>query len=155
MTQRPVWIALAVAGTIATAFSGCNGGTKVPTLPTPGPTCSPPAGTQTALVYPAPNSTAIPDQFGQIVIGSAPALPSSWNVVVTTAISPNGVGGGKLVAAATPIPSPTATPGFAGAVYQSSSFGSANFPGEVVTVFLNDTASNCTPSGPLGQFTTQ
>lgn len=155
MNQRPIWIALAVAGTLASSLSACNGGSSPATNPTPGPTCSPPAGTQSALVYPAPNSTAIPDAFGQIVVGSAPALPSSWNVVVVTALSPSGVPGGKLTAAATPIPAPTATPGFPNAVYQSSSFSGLTFPGEVVSAYLNDTASNCFPDGPIGSFTTQ
>lgn len=135
------------------ALAACGGGSSNP--PAPGPTCSPPAGTQTALVYPAPGATAVPDNVGQIIIGASPALPSSWNVVVATALNPQGVGGGTFTTFTGTLPTPNATPGFANPVYQSSSFGNAVFPGEVVNVFLNNTGSNCTPMGPIGSFTTQ
>lgn len=136
------------------ALAACNGGgTTNP--PAPGPTCSPPAGTQYALVYPAPGATGIPDSFGQVIIGSSPALPSSWNVVLTTAISPGGVGGGTFQTATPPFPTPNATPSFASPAYQSSSFAGATFPGEVVNVYLNNTGSSCTPLGAIGSFTTQ
>ncbi len=149
-----LWSALVLIAALAACSSGAPGPV---TGPTPGPTCSPPATTTAySLVYPAPNATGVPDQFGQVVIAASPSpFPSSWNVVVTTPLSPSGVSGGDFVAAATPFPQPTATPSFANPSYQSSSFGSVNFPGEVVRVFLNDTASNCTPLGPIGQFTTQ
>ena len=148
---RWTWSALLLLA----ALPGCLGGTnKVPALPTPGPTCNP-GGIQSALVYPAPNATAIPDVFGQVIIGSTAALPSTWNVVLVDVNSPGGVGGGTFTTPATPFPQPTATPAFANPVYQSSSFAGGNFPGEVVHVFLNNTATNCTPAGPIGQFTTQ
>lgn len=149
---RTIFFSIAAFAAVA-AIAGCNSGTNNP--PAPGPTCSPPAGTQTALVYPAPNSTSIPDQFGQIIIGSSTALPSSWNVVVATVVSPQGVGGGTVQSAAPPFPTPNATPGFANPVYQSSSFQGITFGSEVVRVFLNNTGTNCTPLGPIGQFTTQ
>lgn len=149
---RSLFVVGAAVAALA-AFAGCN--TKNTNPPAPGPTCSPPNGTQSALVYPAPGATAIPDQFGQVIIGSTAALPSSWNVVLVTAISPNGVSAGKFQSVSPPFPTPNATPSFANPVYQSSSVGSATFPGEVVTVYLNDTATNCTPAGPLGSFTTQ
>jgi hypothetical protein len=151
--NRFALVFLAAAAT-AIALAACGSNNPAP-LPTPGPTCSPPAGSQNALVYPAPGATAIPDAFGQVIIGSTVALPASWNVVVVTAISPNGVGGGTFQSAAQPFPTPNATPSFANPVYQSSSFSNRTFPGEVVTVFLNDTSTNCTPLGPLGSFTTQ
>lgn len=142
-----------IAFAAVTALAACNNGSTNP--PAPGPTCSPPNGTQSSLVYPAPGATAIPDQFGQVVIGSTAALPSSWNVVLVTALSPAGAGGGKFQSATPPFPTPNATPSFANPVYQSSSFAGATFPGEVVTVYLNNTSTNCTPVGPLGSFTTQ
>jgi hypothetical protein len=138
----------------AAALAACNNGGGT-TLPRPGPTCTPPPGTQSALVYPAPGSTAIPDRFGQVVIGSAPALPPSWDVVLVTPLSPFGLAGGTFTTATPPFPSPNATPAFANPVYQSSSFAGASFPGEVVRVFLNNTAAGCTPAGPIGSFTTQ
>jgi hypothetical protein len=142
----------------ATALTACGGSSPPAAAPTPGPTCTPPAGGPSvfALVYPAPSATAVPDQFGQVIVASSPApLPNSWNVVVTTTLSPSGVAGGNFTIAPTPMPSPTAAPSFPNPSYQSSSFAGLNFPGEVVTVFLNNTASACTPMGPLGQFTTQ
>lgn len=141
------------ASAVALALAGCNNGSSNP--PTPGATCKPPSGTQYALVYPAPNSTAIPDTFGQIIIGASPALPSSWDVVVTTALSPNGAPGGTFKTVTPPFPQPTASPSFSNPVYQSSSFAGGAFPGEVVNVFLNNTSTNCTPLGPIGSFTTQ
>lgn len=138
----------------AMGLSACGGGGST-NPPAPGPTCSPPSGTQTALVYPAPNATGVPDQLGQVVIGASPALPSSWNVVLVRASTGGSLGGGNFTAAPQPLPTPNATPPFANPVYQSSSFGNSVFGGLVLQVFLNDTASNCTPVGPIATFTTQ
>ena len=136
------------------SLAACNSNNNTP--PMPGPTCSPPPGVHSALVYPAPGATAVPDAFGQVIIGSTAALPSSWDVAVVTARSPNGLLGGTFQPASPPFPTPNATPSFANPVYQSSSFSGATFPGEVVQVYLNNTASqNCTPVGPIGSFTTQ
>jgi hypothetical protein len=142
-------IALAATG----SFAACNSNNN-PTPPAPGPTCSPPAGTQVALVYPAPGSTAIPDNLGQIIIGSTAALPSSWNAVT---VSPNAtVGWGTFTSVSPPFPTPNATPSFANPVYQSSAINGTFASNETVSVYINDTASaNCTPFGPLGSFTTQ
>lgn len=155
MTRFAFTFLTAAAALISLAACNINSN---PAPPAPGPTCSPPAGVQSALVYPAPGATAIPDAFGQVIIGSTAALPSSWDVVLTTARSPaslGGVHGGTFQSATPPFPTPNATPSFSNPVYQSSSFSGGNFPGEVVQVFLNDTSSNCTPAGPLGSFTTQ
>ena len=143
------WLAV---GAAALALAACNNNNPSP-VPTPGPTCQPPAGTQTALVYPAPNATAVPDTFGQVIIGASPALPASWDVVVSTVLATTL--GGTVQPAPSPLPTPNATPSFANPVYQSSSFSGATFPGEVVRVYLNNTSTNCTPMGPIGQFTTQ
>lgn len=149
--RRFYWLAVVLIA----ALPGCLGRSiSPPAQPTPGPTCNP-GNVQSALVYPAPNATAIPDVFGQVIIGSTAALPAAWNVVLVDANSPFGVGGGTFTTPATPFPQPTATPAFANPVYQSSSFAGGNFPGEVVHVYLNNTGTNCTPLGPIGQFTTQ
>jgi hypothetical protein len=152
MMKRFLFSSVAAAAASIALLAGCNSNNNPPA---PGPTCSPPNGTQSQLVYPAPNATAVPDAFGQIIIGSTAALPNSWNVVAVTALSPSGVGGGRVQNATPPFPTPNATPSFANPVYQSSSFSGGTFPGEVVTVYLNNTSSNCTPLGPLGSFTTQ
>ena len=144
------WLTVAVAAFVLAACNSSNPNV----LPTPGPTCSP-GNIQTQLIYPAPGATGIPDAFGQVIVASSPSpLPTSWNVVVVTAISPSGVSGNTFQPATPPFPTPNATPSFSSPQYQSSAFGQ-NFPGEVVTVFLNNTASTCTPVGPLGSFTTQ
>jgi hypothetical protein len=111
---------------------------------------------QVALVYPAPSATAIPDAFGQVILGTSPAFgtPSNWNVVAFSALSPGGAGGGQLQAASSPFPTPNAPPSFANPQYYSSSFAGATFPGEVVTVTLNNATTSCTPLS-IGQFTTR
>lgn len=152
--KHVLWAGVAAGAALLAACGHVSN--PAPAGPTPGPTCSPPSGTAAySLVYPAPNSTAIPDNFGQIVIATSPSpLPATWNVVVTTAVSPAGVGGTTLATATPPFPQPTAAPSFSNPNYQRSNF-SGTFQGEVVHVYLNNTASNCTPLGPLGQFTTQ
>lgn len=149
MNRLVIWLGLTA---IAATLAACNSSNPF-VSPTPGPTCNPPSGTQYALVYPAPNSTAIPDQFGQIIIGASPALPSSWNVVTSTVIA--NTPGGTFQTFTGTLPSPNATPAFANPTYQSSSFSGLTFAGEVVNVYLNNTASTCTPLGPIGSFTTQ
>lgn len=148
---------LAVALAVLVSLAACNnGGNSNP--PAPGPTCALPSGTQTVLVYPAPNATAVPDAFGQVILGSTAALPASWQVVLTSALYPNGVSGADVQSASPPFPTPNATPSFANPVYQSSNFSGAGstFAGQVVSVYLNDTSSaTCTPLGPIGSFTTQ
>ena len=140
----------------ALALAACNTNSNPSLGPTPGPACVLPSGTQSVLVDPAPNATAGPDAFGQIVIGSTAALPSSWDAVVTSSALLSPYYGGKVAAATPPFPTPNATPSFANPVYQSSSFSNLGpLQGTVVKVYLNDTSSNCTPYGPIGQFTTQ
>lgn len=138
---------------VAAGLAACNSGGS--SVPAPRATCTPPPGTQSALVYPAPGATAVPDAFGQIIIGSSAALPSTWDVAVVTPLSPGGLLGGTFTTATPPLPTPNATPPFANPVYQSSSFAGGTFPGELVRVFLNNTAANCVPAGPIGSFTTQ
>lgn len=149
MNRIVLWLGIAAA---AAAITACNGNG---TPSTPASCGSPPGVSQTVLVYPAPNSTAVPDAVGSIVVGSTASIPSSWNIVVTTALTPQGAGGGAFRGAAPPFPTPNATPSFANPVYQSSSFAGATFPGEVVTAFLNNLNSNCNPNIQIGSFTTQ
>lgn len=137
----------------ALVLAACNNSN--PSLgPTPGPTCVLPSGTQSALVYPAPNATAVPDTFGQVIIGSTAALPSTWDVALVATAFP-AVYGNPFQTATPPFPTPNATPSFANPVYQKSDF-AGNAPTKVVySVYLNDKSSNCTPYGPIGQFVTQ
>ena len=146
----------AALATLILAGCGAINPPSPPSPPTPGPTCQPPSGTTSALVYPAPNSTGISDTFGEIIIGSTAALPSSWDVVLKTTATPTGVAGGTVQISAVPFPTPYATPSFSNPVYQSSSFAGVPFQSaETVSVYLNDTGSTCSPVGPLGSFMTQ
>lgn len=106
------------------------------------------------LVYPAPAATGVVDSNGEVVIGSTTALPSSWGIVITDAVFPNGVLiPGGLQTATPPFPSPSQTPSFPNPQYQESAFGSPFASNQVVTVFVNDSSSNCTPL-QLGSFST-
>ncbi|MGZ3497520.1 MAG: hypothetical protein ACXWNK_11195 [Vulcanimicrobiaceae bacterium] len=143
---------LLVLGAVSavTACGGSSGGT-----PPPPSACATPSGLQVALVYPVPNATSVPRTFGGVVIGSTSAFPTSWDAVLVSAVSTAGVFGGNFTAAPTPLPTPNVLPTFAHPVYQSSSFSGVVFPGVVVQVFLNNTTTNCVPTGPIAQFTTQ
>lgn len=135
---------------LACAAAACNSGNS---SNTPAPACTVPVA-QYALVYPAPNATAVPDQIQQIIIGSTSALPNSWDAVLTyPGALPNY--GSAVATVQPPFPSPTATPSFANPVYQSSAFTNLVIPsGATVSVFLNDLNSGCAPTGPIATFKT-
>ncbi len=134
----------------ATLASCGGGGGSVAPVP-----CTPPAGVQAALIYPAPGSTAIPDQFAQVIIASSGPLPATFDVTLSA-------GGGtvyfsQIVPAQTPFPSPAATPPFANPTYYSSTNGNAItfVSATTLTAQINDLNSNCTPGTSLGSFTVQ
>jgi hypothetical protein len=141
---------LAVAATAA-ALGACNSNSNT----VPGSCGSPSSVTQTVLVYPAPGATAVPDAFGQIVVGSTSALPTGWGLTVVNVLG-QGVNGSAVQTAPTPLPTPNQTPTFANPVYQTSLMPSGtSFAGSSIAVFLNNLNSNCTPSVQIGTFTTQ
>jgi hypothetical protein len=147
-----------VAAAIAISLAACNTSNPNPT-PTVGPTCAPPNGTQTVLVYPAPSATGVTDSNGQIVIGSTAALPTgtstdNWDIVIVDNVFPGGTTmPGALTTTTPPFPTPNATPSFANPVYQTQAFGSPFAAGQTVKVFINNLATNCSPL-LLGQFST-
>lgn len=142
----------------AILLAACGGGGNT-NPPAPGPTCSPPNGGQTALVYPAPNATGVVDSNGQIVIGSTAALPTgqsgqNWGILIADAVFPSGVAmPGGLTNAAPPFPDPNQLPAFANPAYQTQAFGTPFASGQQVKVYVNNFASNCTPL-LLGSFST-
>lgn len=158
--------AAAMLAAIVAGCGGYNNGVNVVA-------CSTPAGMQASLIYPAPGSTAIPDNVAQIIIATNSTLPSDWQVTygwdAVAAYSTltgygNGHAGNEFVStAASPLPSPAATPGFSGpAQYWSSSltYGGASGlpnlpPNTPITVELNDLNSSCFPGVAIGSFTTQ
>jgi hypothetical protein len=149
----------AVFACTAIAVAACGGGggsTYSP--PTPGPTCAPPSGVQWQLIYPAPGATKVPDALSELVFAASSPLPSSWGAAVNTSSSLNGsvpTYNGLQTISASQVPTPSATPAFANPVYQAIPLVNSLPSGATIYVWLNNTASNCTPAGPLGSFQTQ
>jgi len=149
MVRRMLFGLLGVA---AVVIAGCNSGTTSSTQPA----CGLPVGTSTVLVYPAPGATGIPDNFGTVVLGSTVALPGTYSTFVVNNSTLNSVFFNQLGTAPNPLPSPNATPAFANPVYQSSGNPGATFvAGSSVSVYLNNTNSNCVPTQLLGTFNVQ
>ena len=108
---------------------------------------------RTVLVYPAPGATGIPDNFGVVVFGSTSALASSFDAFIVNNTTGNSGYYNVLGAPPNPLPLPAATPSFANPVYQSSGNPRITwFAGSSLTVYLNDTGSNCVPTLNLGTF---
>ena len=136
-------------GAVAIAFAGCSNNNNN----NPGQ-CSLPSGTQTVLVYPAPGATAIPDNFGLVVLGSTSALPSSYGTYVVNNTTQNAGYFNNVGTPPNPLPTPNALPTFAAPVYQSSGNPGVSFvAGSSISVYLNNTSSNCVPTLLLGSFT--
>ena len=115
--------------------------------------CGAPSG-QVALSYPAPGSTGIPDNIQGVVFAASSGLSGTYQALVVPAGSSQGIAFERIAAAPSPIPSPNATP-IANAIYQESASGGVILPAATtVAVYLNDSASTCTPS-LQGSFTTQ
>jgi hypothetical protein len=133
---------------VAIAFAGCSNSNN---NYNPGQ-CSLPSGTKTSLVYPAPNATGIPDNFGLVVLGSSPALPSNYNVYVVNNSTQNSGYFNYLGPAPNPLPTPNAIPTFPAPVYQSSGNPQVSFvAGSSISIYLNN-SGNCVPTLLLGTF---
>jgi hypothetical protein len=156
LPRRNSVVALVFSAAVSVGAAACGPSSS----PAPPGACAPPKGVQTALVYPAPGATGIPDNLGEIIFASTgTGLTPSYNAVLYD----NSTGGEAQYNFATvttwssPLPSPAATPPFANAVYQSSANG---YPGGLpqghnLTVLLNNLNSNCIPETPYGSFTLQ
>jgi hypothetical protein len=149
--------------TTVVSLAACNNNNPAP-LPTLGPTCTLPSGTQTVLVYPAPAATGVSDPNGQIVIGSTTALPvgqsgQNWEIAYSDAVTQSQgiafahLSATPLAATSPPFPNPNATPSFPNPQYQQQTGGIAFASGQTVTVYVNNLASNCAPL-KIGQFST-
>jgi hypothetical protein len=144
----------AALGFAAIALAAC-GNTTTFIRPTPGPTCAP--GEAVQMVYPIPGATGVPNNPQQFVFVVASPLPPSWNAYVTAQDSlANGsfTFAGLQTITAAQVPQPAATPSIANPTYQSITLTRGFLPDQTIFVWLNDRASNCTPLGPLGSFTT-
>jgi len=142
----------------ALALAACGGGGSSPTPTTP-PLCAIPGGT-VQMVYPIPNATAVTDALQQVVFAVSTPLPANtWNAFLSSSTSLNNVFAQTVATAAqisaSQVPSPAATPSFANPVYESITFVNALPSATAVSIFLNNATSSCTPTGPIGTFTTR
>jgi hypothetical protein len=117
-------------------------------------TCNLPAGTTVTMVYPIPNATGVPDTISEIVLASTPALPSSWQTLMTTD-NINFVTNQTVLTAATPFPTPNATPANFTGTYQSTAVSATLPKASTIIVYLNDTAQSCNSYNAVGSFTSQ
>lgn len=132
-------------------LSGCNTGSSS----TQGQ-CNPPNGISTVLVYPAPNSTGIPDNLGVVVLGSSGVLPASYSAYLVNNTTGNALFYNSLGTPPTPLPTPDAVPPFPNPSYAASGNPGVTFvAGSTLSVYLNDANSNCVPTLLLGSFRVQ
>jgi hypothetical protein len=146
---RPAFAAFALA-LAACGGNGLGGGT---TIPAGGP-CTFSGLTQ--LIYPIPGATNVPDAPQQIVFAVSQLFPSSFDVLINNDPNPsnagNGVGAFFQQIQQAQIPQPSATVTITNPLYESAAIG-VSFPHATYYVFLNDSATNCTPTS-AGSFTT-
>jgi hypothetical protein len=140
---------LTASGLVACSSNGSNS-----TTPAKLTSCVLPAGTTVTMVYPIPNTTGVPDNISQIVLAANPALPSSWQTVMTVD-NVNFVPNGQVVTAATPLPTPNSASGTFTGTYQSSAVSATLQKGATTIVYLNDTAQSCNSFSAVGSFTEQ
>src|SRR5579883_2981153 len=74
MIRLRVLTYVAAAAVFAAIVAGCNSGNSTVNVAP----CGTPAGMQAQLIYPAPGSTAIPDNVSQIVVATGTGLPTDW-----------------------------------------------------------------------------
>jgi hypothetical protein len=134
------------------------------------PACQPPPGVQVAMVYPAPDATAVPTTFSEVVfasnITSAPPEGLAQNelayLIVSNAspapLSPLSqsylpVGTATISPSAVPTPNALAsTPAY----LQASVSTGITWPNNVtISVYLGAHNGSCNPYTYLGSFTTQ
>ena len=147
-------IAAAAALTLSIAACGGNGGSSL----TPAAACVLPSTVQ--MIYPVPGATAVPDNPQQFVFAESAYLPASWNAYVNTGNTLNGAiptaaTVQNITAAQVPQGAATPNPSLGTPVYQSISLLNGFTSAQSIYVWLNDTSSNCSPTGPVGSFTTQ
>jgi hypothetical protein len=123
--------------------------------------CLPPQGISSVLIYPAPGSTGIPDNVGQIVFASFPtALSTDYRAFLkdndtfsqqtSNQVFQANFGPFQFMTANPP--SPAAVPPFNNPVYQASENTGVTIPqGHTVTVFLAQVKCNATQA--YGNFT--
>lgn len=144
-----------------TCLTGCTHSFIGAFSQNPNSLCAPPQGTQTVLVYPAPGSTNVPGNIGEVVFASSTLLPGNYHAYLID-VTGSGGGNGKQVnfanvssyAMQSP-PAGSATPPFSNPFYQASTNqDNTVFPsGHIVEVALQQV--RCNTSGSYGYFTVQ
>jgi hypothetical protein len=149
--MRATLVGCYAAAASALWIAGCGGNSSVSTSGS----CALPSGTQTALVYPAPGATGIPDNFGLVVLGSTAPLPPTYSVHVVNSTRQNALLFSNVRAAPNPLPVPNAPSPFNNPVYQASvNPGQTFVSGTTVSVYLNNESgsSYCLSTLNLGSF---
>jgi hypothetical protein len=152
MKQRVGIAGLVAAAAVVAGFSSCSSNNTVGG--TTGGPCGAPSG-QVALAYPAPNSTAVPDNFPGVIFASTHGLGGLYQAIIVPSGSSVGTYFNTVAAAPSPLPKPNVVP-FPNAVYEESSVpaGYVLPSATQIAVYLNDGNSNCTPSYQ-GSFTSK
>jgi len=148
--RKFAWFFLSV---IAIGTPACSSSTTTGGTPTPSVSCLSQVGATSALVFPAQNATNVPDNLGQVIIGTTTTLPSSWNVQLFTTAGFLVASGNTLGPAPSPLPTPNTIPPFPNPNYQQSSL--PLLPAATtLQVGVNNLNSSCIPT-IVGVFTTQ
>ena len=110
------------------------------------------------LVYPAPGATAVPDGTSALYAAAPSPLPTGNQYDVDLQGPP--AYGAQYTAtfthvAASAVPSPAASPGFANPVYYETQLAASLSSATTFAAYFNDQGSNCVPSASLGTFSTQ
>jgi hypothetical protein len=148
---RRALLAATIAGETL-AFAGCGGSNNnynSANLP-----CGAPQG-KYALVYPANGATGIPDNIAGVIFGSTNGLSGSYQAYLLPAGSSTFFQFDLVAPAPSPLPTPDTLPSFANPIYQESASAGQILPAATqITVYLNDSNSNCNATAS-GSFTTQ
>jgi hypothetical protein len=138
----------AVLAACAALLAGCgnSGTTAAPPLCSTG---------NVVLVYPAPNATAIPDNFPGIVFGASTSFSTTAQALLVQSGSTTPIALGAVGVAPTPLPTPNAIPTFGTPTYaESAANGFILAATTVYSVYYNDYSSSCTPA-LVGSFTSK
>jgi hypothetical protein len=125
------------------------------------PPCYPPNGVQVSLIYPAPNASNVPSNFGEVILASSTSsLPYYYRAYVSDgSIQNNLFAEVTAYPSPSPFPSPFASPVFTGPpFYQISSSPGVTWPASsMLSVYLGEGPlvlnNQCQPALLLGSFT--
>ena len=149
MKRNYLWIVLAA---IVIGSAACSSSSTNPP-PTRSSSCLAEVGATSALVFPAQSATGVPDNVGQVIIGTTTTLPAGWQIVLFTINLIPVAASGNLTPAPSPLPTPNTIPPFPNPIFQSGAFGTLP-AATTLQVGVNNSGSTCIPT-IVGVFTTQ